>query len=182
MRGYGNRNIGNSIYYIGLMVRDEKENSDWFSERSEFCNTDWTGHEAVYIGCKTLLIFCSHFLGHQKRKNEINVLLFSHVGIPVEFYFPKQLTEAKRQDLRNRKPCARELVRSVLGKCWSRSFLKVCGPRLINLKKKGTRPIFSQYEPHANGCILNIYITISISQILQMAKKVKGKKKITWMT
>ena len=74
MRGYGNRNIGNSIYYIGLMVRDEKENSDWFSERSEFCNTDWTGHEAVYIGCKTLLIFCSHFLGHQKRKNEINVL------------------------------------------------------------------------------------------------------------
>ena len=25
------------IYYIGKLVRDEKENSDWFSERSEFC-------------------------------------------------------------------------------------------------------------------------------------------------
>ena len=28
------------IYYIGKLVQGDKENSDWFSERSEFCNTD----------------------------------------------------------------------------------------------------------------------------------------------
>ena len=29
-----------SFYYIGKLVRDEKENSDWYSELSEVCNID----------------------------------------------------------------------------------------------------------------------------------------------
>ena len=31
--------VNNLIYYIGKLVGDEKENSDWFFEWSEFYNT-----------------------------------------------------------------------------------------------------------------------------------------------
>ena len=37
--GVGGR--GSAVYYVGELVHNEKEHSDWLPEQSEFCDVDW---------------------------------------------------------------------------------------------------------------------------------------------
>ena len=40
LRSFNERLIIHMIYYMAELVQGEKEHSDWFPERSEFCYTD----------------------------------------------------------------------------------------------------------------------------------------------